>query len=131
MERCGSLNVRQDMMHRGMLKVEGMLSSDSDYVKGSKGQKLYAFRVFAGAKKETKLTDDDQYIRTYTVINDEDSSDGKGAVNDMVNAVGEAWKQRTHNADPPISEVDIIVKDNAPFVSKICTFRFFVGAVTQ
>lgn len=46
------------MIHKGHLKVEGVLAHESEYKLGNKKQKLYGFRVFAGDKKETKLTEE-------------------------------------------------------------------------
>lgn len=86
--------------------------------------------MFAGDNKNPKLTDKNQYIRTYAALKPIDEGKGlttkkhrffvcqppTGIVNEIVTLIGNAIRKRLQQ-EPPISEVDIVVKKSAPLVS--------------
>jgi len=111
--------VEIDMIHKGILKQEGMMSSSklSDYKR--EGVRVYAMRVFAdkkgkrAAKKSSKFSKE-QYCRTYTPFRCEmgkgEKLVGKGDVNEIVGEIKKARKRRTSDV-LQITDVEIVLKN--------------------
>ena len=106
-----------DMVHRGFLMREGALKKQPTFALRN-GRQQFGFRVFAGKKKESKLTDKTQYMRTYLPLRTPSGDDGKGAVNAMVKALAAQIRRRTA-APANIVDVDLIVKDATGGVSTL------------
>jgi hypothetical protein len=99
--------VKVDAVHKGWLRVAGW-RKDAELTDklGKKGQRLFGLRVLAGDNKNAKLTDKEQYMRTFCAHNASD--DGKSVATEIANAIWKQVQARTSKTTP-VTEVDIVV----------------------
>lgn len=109
--------VKIDMIHKGWLRIEGGWRKDAElaYKLGKNGQRLFGVRVLAGDNKSPKLTDSEQYMRTYAALT---GDDGKSLANEIANAVA-AQAQARCSKSSLVTEVDIVISNGAPLISTL------------
>lgn len=110
--------VKIDMIHKGWLRVEGgWRNAELAYKTSKNGQRLFGVRVLAGDNKNPKITDKEQYMRTYAALT-ATADGGKSLANEIANAVA-AQAQARCSKSTLVTEVDIVVSNGAPLISSL------------